>query len=72
MLIFIGSMQQTETLTADPYEEFMHFVEKHPICYYIIRSAIFIQVLKSLQSTKDLIRLQMAFPHVEMQDLEQI
>ena len=65
-------MEKTETLTADPYEEFMHFVEKHPICYYIMRSTIFIQVLKSLQNTKDLIRLQMAFPHVEMQDIEQI
>ncbi len=65
-------MQQTDTLTADSYEELMHFVEKHPICYYIMRSAIFIQVLKSLQNTKDLIRLRMAFPHVEMQDLEQI
>lgn len=65
-------MQKTEALTADSYEELMRFVEKHPICYYIMRSAVFIQVLKSLRNTKDLIRLRMAFPHIETQDLEQI
>ncbi len=68
-------MERTElerTSVADPYAELMRFVEKHPLCYYIMRSAIFLQVLKSLINAKSVVKLKIAFPYVEESDLEQI
>jgi len=56
----------------DAYKELIHFVEKYPTVFPIMHSTLFMQILRSLTTAKDLIRLKAIFPFVEAEDLEQI
>jgi|GEM_PF-2781521 len=56
----------------DAYKELMHYVEKYPVLFPILHSTLFVQILRSLKNTKDLIMLQTVFPFIETHDLEEI
>lgn len=56
----------------DAYKALMHYVEKYPVLFPIMHSTLFVQILRSLKNTKDIIMLQSVFPFIETHDLEEI
>lgn len=54
------------------YKKMKHFIEKHPKAFPVIRSDLFLQILNSLKTAKDIIRLKSEFPFIEENDLREI